>query len=265
MKRFGVDKNGFIITKVSVKNISPIYKPVIAYVLDTIVSKYAKDIKSIYLYGSVATGKAIKGKSDLDILLVFKENPNLKPTKNMKTLEKKLSKKYIVILRSIGLAITSIQEVKSAKEKYGLLCYIKHLCVCIYGNDITRDISKFKPTKAVAKGFNGDIAEKLELNRRKFLKQLTPSEIKKLSQETSKRIIRTGFSLVMPRAKSWTTDLQKSVDTFIYYYPEKRTEISMALKWSKEGTVNKQAVINFIDSFGLWLSTEFNKQIGSRA
>ena len=194
MKKFGVDKNGFIITKVSTKNISPFYKPVVAYVLDTIVSKYAQYLESIYLYGSVATGKAIKGKSDLDILLVFKMNPSVKLAKNVKTLEKKLSKKYINILRGVGLAITSIQEVKSPKEKYGLICYIKHLCVCIYGNDITRYIPKFKPTNAVAKGFNGDIAEKLELSRRKFLKHLTPSEIKKLSQETSKRIIRTGFS-----------------------------------------------------------------------
>ncbi|MGD0729351.1 MAG: nucleotidyltransferase domain-containing protein [Candidatus Micrarchaeaceae archaeon] len=264
MKKFGVDRNGFIITEVSIKKISPIYKHVVTCVSDIILSKYAKDIESIYLYGSVVTGKAIKGKSDLDILLVFKNNPNGIVAKNVKTLEKNLSKKYINILRGIGLAITSIQEVKNPKEKYGLLCFIKHLCVCIYGNDITVNIPKFKPTKAVAKGFNGDIAEKLEINRRKFLKHLTTSEIKKLSQETSKRIIRTGFSLVMPRTKSWTTNLQKSVDTFIYYYPEKKAEMTKALEWSKAGTVNKQAIIDFIDSFGLWLSTEFNEQIGSR-
>jgi len=65
----------------------------------------------------------------------------------------------------------------------------------------------------------------------------------------------------MPRAKSWTTDLKTSFDTFIYYYPKKRVEMAKALEWSKEGTVDKKAIIDFIDSFGIWLSKEFNKKI----
>ena len=173
MKRFGVDKHGFIITEVSIKKIPYIYKPIVADVLDAVIKKYAKDLESIYLYGSVATGKAIKGGSDLDILLVLKGNLDKKLTKSVAGLEKSLSKKYINILRGVGLGITNVREVKSLKERDGLLCYVKHLCVCIYGNDLTKNVPSFKPTKALAKGFNGDIAQKLRLNRSKFLKRLT--------------------------------------------------------------------------------------------
>ncbi len=261
MKKFGVDKNGFIVTEVSTSKVKPIFRPVVKYVLDTIIKQFDSQLDGVYLYGSVATGKAIKGKSDLDILLVFKHGPSKAITDNINKLEKLLSKKYSTLLRGVGLATTSVQEIMSPKEKYGFLCYIKHLCVCIHGNDLTKKVSKYKPTKAVAKGFNGDIAKKLGSSKAKLQKSTKKQEIANQSQEIGKKIIRSGFSLVMPRAKSWTTNLQKSVDTFIHYYPDKAEDMIKVLEWTKGGHSHKKAVINSIETFGKWLSKEFESKI----
>jgi hypothetical protein len=65
----------------------------------------------------------------------------------------------------------------------------------------------------------------------------------------------------MPRSESWTTDLQTSVDTFANYYPEKTIEMNTALEWAKAGSSDKQKVVEFIDTFGQWLTKEFQEQI----
>lgn len=261
MNKFGVDDNGFIVTEVSVDKITPQYKTIVDGVLSTIIEKFTSQIDGIYLYGSVATGKAVEGKSDLDILIVLKEIPDKTLSEDIKSLENILSERYEPMFRGVGLTVTNIAEVTSEKEKYGYMCYIKHLCVCVYGSDITKDIPSFKPSKEVAKGFNGDISEVLKSYKDKIEKVTSELELKKLSQEVSKKIIRTGFSLVMPRSGSWSTDLQSSFDTFIYYYPEKAEDMGVALGWASGTSADKVSVIEFIETFGKWLSEEFEREI----
>ena len=176
-------------------------------------------------------------------------------------LEQRLSEGYKDSLREVGFAISYVAEATSEKENFGLMCFMKHLCICIYGNDLTKDVGGFKPTKEVAKGFNSDIAKGLESSKTKLENATSEAEILRLSQQVSKRIIRTGFSLVMPRLQSWTTNLETSVDSFIKFYPERATQMQIALEWSKEGSEDKESVIEFINTFGLWLTKEFEREI----
>lgn len=261
MNKFGIDNNGFIITEVSLDKITPQYKPIVEEVVSSMVQELAAELDGIYLYGSVATGKAIEGKSDLDVLLVLKDIPNATLSEKISDLEKSLSQKYEPMLRGVGLTVANIVEVNSEKERYGYMCYIKHLCVCVYGNDVTKDVQPFKPSREVAKGFNGDIKESLSSYKGKIEKAESESDLKKLSQEISKKIVRTGFSLVMPRLESWSTDLQSSYDSFIHYYPEKTGEMSMASDWAKNGSLDKTAVLGFLETFGKWLTEEFDREI----
>ena len=262
IERFGVDKNGAIITEVSLDKVTEQFKPIVDDVLTTVVKDFSSELESVYLYGSIATGKAIEGKSDLDILIVLKEKASKELGAEISALENRLTEKYASMLRGVGLAVTNIDEVKSETEASGLMCFIKHLCVCIYGNDLARNVSAFKPTKEVANGFSSDFSDKLEAFKKKLATTtLSEDEMKTQSQAFAKRMIRTSFSLVIPRSQSWTTDLKKSTDTFSYYYPEKAKEIRVALQWSEEGSADVQEVTGFLDNFGEWLSAEFEREI----
>lgn len=261
MKTFGVDENGIIITEVSIDKITPPFKIIVDKVLHAILADPASQLDSVYLYGSIATGKAVKGKSDLDIIVVFKEKANDELLKKISSLEAKLTKEYELIFRDVGLATTHVDDALSEKERLGGLCFLKHLSVCIYGDDITKNVSGFKPTKAVAKGFNGDIAKSLKSLKEKIKNAISGQEVKKVSQLLAKKIIRTAFSLVMPRAASWTTNLQTSVETFLQYYPEKTKEMNTVLGWSKIGTDDKEEILKFINTFGLWLTQKFKEEI----
>ena len=261
MNTFGVDENGIIITEVSLLKITTPFKQIVEAVKDEVLQAFGSDIDSIYLYGSVANGRAIEGKSDLDIILVFKEKASEELSKKVKDLEVRLTSEYQPILRDVGFATTYTADALSEQERLGGLCFLKHLCVCIYGNDITKDIPGFKPSKEVARGFNGDIDKSLTSYRTKLKEAVSEQEVKNLSQSIGKKIVRTGFSLVMPRTESWTTNMQKSCDTFTYYYPEKKVEMEKALVWSKEGLADATQVLQFLDTFGTWLTEEFDREI----
>ena len=261
MNTFGVDENGVIITEVSVDKITPQFKRVVDSVLHEILHELASQLDSAYLYGSIATGKAIEGKSDLDMILVFKEKVDEELSKKIFVLEEKLTKEYELILRDVGLATTCVADALSEKERLGGLCFLKHLSVCIYGNDLTKDVPGFKPSKDISKGFNGDIAKNIKSSKAKIENAPSGQELRKLSRSLSKKVIRTGFSLVMPRSGSWTTNLQISVDIFLRYYPKKAVEMNTVLEWSRIGSEDKKTIIEFIDTFGLWLTKEFEKEI----
>jgi predicted nucleotidyltransferase len=261
MSTFGVDKNGIIITEVSFDKITLQFRPIVENVLNSIIQEFASQLDGVYLYGSIPKGKAVEGKSDLDAILVFKDQPTEESLEKTSSLEKRLSEAYDPMLRGIGLGVTCIDDVCSDKEKYGGMCFMKHLCICIYGNDVAKNVAGFKPSKEVAKGFNGDIQQSLEISRSKIKMTSSDHEISKISQSVAKKILRTGFSLVMPRSGSWTTDLQTACDTFVKYYPDKASEMNLALDWSRSDSSDKRTVIEFIDTFGKWLSEEFQKAI----
>lgn len=261
MNTFGVDEDGIIITEVSLLKITAPFKQIVEAVKDEVLQAFGSDIDSIYLYGSVANGRAIEGKSDLDIILVFKEKASDELSKKVKDLGERLTEQYKLTLRDVGFATTYTSDALSEKERLGGLCFLKHLCVCICGNDITKDIPGFKPSRDVARGFNGDIEKSLTSYRTKLKEAVSKQDIKNLSQSIGKKIVRTGFSLVMPRAESWTTNMQKSCDTFTYYYPERKAEMETALAWSKEGSADATQVLQFLDTFGSWLTEEFDREI----
>lgn len=66
----GIAADGTIRTGVSRSHVSPEFEPLIQQVVE------ARSEGSLYLYGSVATGQAQRGISDLDLLTVGAVRPN---------------------------------------------------------------------------------------------------------------------------------------------------------------------------------------------
>ena len=71
--REGVDEDGFIVSGADVELISAAYEPA----LDSVVSSLVENVDgqiSVYLYGSVATGEACPPQSDIDVLVVTRDD-----------------------------------------------------------------------------------------------------------------------------------------------------------------------------------------------
>ena len=92
------------------------------------------------------------------------------------------------------------------KRSFWLGLPLKHLCVCLYGEDLGKNQLNSKPTKKVAKAFNGDLG--------KLIKSCLQKPEKDKIHSIMRKIVRTGFSLVIEEEKSWTTDLKNHMKFF---------------------------------------------------
>lgn len=73
----GLDIDGYIINQASYHLISEDYKIVLDFIIDLLIkSLLNSNIDSIYLYGSIAKGKAIKFQSDLDLIIIITNSSN---------------------------------------------------------------------------------------------------------------------------------------------------------------------------------------------
>jgi len=88
--------------------------------------KFFSKIHGIYLYGSVATGKAKSLISHLNLVVVLKTRPTIKLKIQLKKLENSLSQKYKKVYRKVGFAITYKNEVLRVCSKSEYKNYFPH-------------------------------------------------------------------------------------------------------------------------------------------
>lgn len=64
--------------------------------------------------------------------------------------------------------------------------------------------------------------------RRRRAAATTHAERRNLGRGTARRIVRSRFTLVMPRWGGWTSDLQECAEIFCRYYPERAEQVRTA-------------------------------------
>jgi len=259
MKKYGVDKNGFIITEVGLNKVRPAFQEVLDKIKDEVIHTFGDGIHSLYLYGSVATGKARIKTSDLDLLLVLQQKATSKILQQIHKFQNHLSVDHLNLFRNVGISLSYVGEVK--KDPFGWGCFIKHLCVCLYGENLGKNLSKFKPSKKVANAFGSDVGKHISTVIEKLKSMPAPKEVRSICSGTMRKIVRTGFCLVMEQERSWTTDLKKSYEVFSKYYPAKSTNMKKALSLAQKPTANTKELGKFLQDFGSWLSEEVDNKL----
>jgi uncharacterized protein len=263
MQQNGLDENGFIIPEVSYENILPEYKGLIEASITALKSALPNLIHSIYAYGSVARGDAVREKSDMDLLVIFTRELTEAERSTLNKMLAGLSAKYVSLVREVGVADCTYNEMLDAKNKYGWGAYLKTLCVCVDGEDLTKRFGKFKLSSDIAIGFNGDIDTDLQSTLLKIKDAETDEEAGKIAATFARKLIRTCYSMVMTRAQVWTTKLGKQADVFIKYFPEKRAFVRTLQDWVVQPPHNRNDVVAVLESEGSWVVSKFEAQARS--
>ena len=135
MQQSGLDENGFIISEVSYENILPEYKGLIAACIAALKSALPNLIHSFYVYGSVARGDAVREKSDMDLLVISTQKLTETERSTLNTMLADLSALHGSLVREVGVADCTYDEVLDTKNTYGWGAYLQILCVCVNGED----------------------------------------------------------------------------------------------------------------------------------
>lgn len=213
---------------------------------------------SVYAYGSVVTGQARIGISDVDLLTI-----GLKPT-DARHLGEHLSMRFAETCRSVEIAAADGSDfVGDTDEAYGNRVFLRHYCVLLAGPDSHRTQQDFPGDRRAARGFNGDIARHAAQWGRELESGSEAPGI--LANRIARKSLLAVAGLVSVRDGTWTTDRATSADRWAEIMPELRSGLSELLSWAStppepsvetvrgalEGTVSP-IVAAFRELIGLW-------------
>lgn len=215
----GVGPDGTIVTGVSRERVPAAFEPVLAAASDAV-----GDAVSLHLYGSVATGQARVGVSDVDLLAVRL------PAPVADTVSSALSARFAGLARGIEIGAGQPEHVVGdGDEQYGNRVFLRHYCVHVSGPP-GPDLPAFPADARAARGFNGDIAMHAQQWRAALGSGADPAAI---GHRAARKTLLALASLVSVHDATWTTDRASASRRWSEVDPGMAEDLAVLLRWSE--------------------------------
>ncbi|MGW0711595.1 nucleotidyltransferase domain-containing protein [Streptomyces sp. NPDC002643] len=264
----GLDSRGFIAREGALGRVAGVFRPVVVAARDRVLELFGDRLHSAYLYGSIPRGTARVGRSDLDVLVVLREEPSEADRAEARALDEALDKEFPQI-DGAGTLLESRARVLSEVERYDLGWFVACLCTPLLGEDLAEDLPRYRPDSLLARETNGDLAVVLESWRERIAEASSEEDRRRLVRGCSRRLVRTGFTLVMPRWNGWTSDLREMAEVFGRYYPQRADQMRAAAvaAYAPEADPGGHAAVlrSYVDDLGPWLAEEYARVHGVKA
>lgn len=216
-----LDADGYLINTADIEKVGPPWRPLIESLVEECRSRY-RDLASIYVRGSVATGTAVFGYSDLDLIAVTYQEHAVDRPWLRQAVDRTLGRHSATV--DIDLAITSATAILT-ERKSGF--YIKTQSALVYGEDFANRISPYRvDVDAFSHLFNLELD--LETVRR-AIDGASDTLARTLVLRLVKRVVRAGLELIAKRHQAYTRDPRMCCDLFGMYYPEKAVDMRKIL------------------------------------
>jgi predicted nucleotidyltransferase len=242
-----LDSDGHLINLADAEKVGPRWRPLIESLVDECRSRY-QDLASVYIRGSVATGTAVWGRSDLDLIAVTYQEHPFDRVWIREAADRTLSRHSTVV--DIDLAITSAAAILTDR-KSGF--YIKTQSALVYGQDFAPRIT---PYRIDADAFSHLFNLELDLKTvRCAVDGASETFARTLILRLVKRVLRAGLELVAERQQAYTRDPDMCCELFGKYYPEKAAAMRKILGLMSELT-DPDDTLESIESMIHWIAAE---------
>jgi len=244
-----VNRLGEIERQCSIDLIQPEWSGVVKAVTETFRSAFPC-LHSVYIRGSVPLGLAKEGSSDIDALALVDGDfgDNLAWSRDA---ESKIASQF-PFLTAAEMYVIPRTAVWSSRRT-GLP--IKTQSVCVWGESVIDSITPYRlgpdafthclhlarEREAVAGILGSDQNEKL---------------VKKLGTKFFKRVLRSGFELIMADVGFFTRDLATCCENMCKRWPERRHELERALTYGIFGPDSLDGLMDVVNNTGGWLVNE---------
>ncbi|WP_405491433.1 nucleotidyltransferase domain-containing protein [Streptomyces sp. NBC_00096] len=263
MEHKGLDAYGYFEREGSLGQVRAAFVPVVAAARERIAEAYGPRLHSAYLYGSVPRGTARPGRSDLDLLIALHHEPSDEDRDTTEVLARALDEEFDAI-DGVGVLLYGKDRLLSEQERYDLGWFLACLCTPLLGADLAEHLPRYRPDGLLARETNGDLAELLPRVRDRIRAAATPDEYRKLCRGVSRHLVRTGFTLVMPRWGGWTSDLAESAEVFARYYPERADQMRAAAAAALDPVADPAVLRAYTEDLGPWLAEEYTARHGRK-
>ncbi|MFI8348976.1 nucleotidyltransferase [Streptomyces sp. NPDC085596] len=258
----GLDAEGFIAREGSLARVQDAFRPVVAAARDRLAETFGARLHSGYLYGSIPRGTARVGRSDLDLLVALRTGPTDADRAAMAALGAALDREFPQI-DGVGPLLYSEARLLSEAERHDLGWFLACLCTPLLGDDLAGRLPRYRPTSLLARETNGDLARLLPRWRERIAGAADTEEARRpLVRFMSRHLVRTGFTLVMPRWNGWTSNLDEMAEVFGAYHPRRAAPMRVAARYGREPVGDPAILRGYVDDLGPWLAEEYARVHG---
>jgi predicted nucleotidyltransferase len=293
----GLGSDGRIRREGSLDRVAPAFGPVVADVRGLVAARLGTRLHSAYLYGSIPRGTAVPGISDLDAVILLRDDPpdtdihanaadvyahaaeladvparrrrgDAVPADAVPADAAAVAQIAVAlderheIIDGAGLLCWPVSRILDPAERYDLGFFLACLCTPLLGEDVARWLPRYRPTRRLARDTNGDITAFLDRARASLDGS---GDIRRLCRSVTRKLVRTGFTLVMPRWGGWTSDLFVAARVFGEYYPAQAEAMAGAAVLARAPAGDAAIVSDLIGGLGGWLAQEYGRTVGVKA
>ncbi|MCU4121615.1 nucleotidyltransferase family protein [Variovorax sp. N23] len=255
----GVDANGYIRT-IAHAPLQAAFLTVVDDLRSMLIGSLVHRVDSAYLYGSVARGDAVPGRSDLDVVLVLAGKPALQEDLDIEAARRALESRHPEVLK-VDFDVGFLEEVQAPENLHRWGFWLKHHCRCIHGHDLARDLAPFRPSRKIARAVNGDFSDVLDGYARRIGTESDAAAIARFAREASRKLIRATNMLRPVASTSWPESLEDHIALFVETYPQMAQQAAFFHSFAAPpGNEPPQVVTtDFIDrvrAFSAWMQQE---------
>ncbi|GAB1440829.1 nucleotidyltransferase domain-containing protein [Providencia sp.] len=197
------------------------FQGVITETVSQLIQLFQTKLHSVYVYGSVAKGRAVPKQSDLDLCVILTCSMTSSENIKLAELQEYLAAQFHQVSK-IDFDIGVYSDVFNEANLYSWGYWIKHHCRCIYGEDLTVQFMPFSPSKKITEAVNGDSVEVLN----DYIQQITncthPNKLKLLQRAASRKLIRSTDILRLENDPDWPESIEDYVQKYTHRYPEQK-------------------------------------------
>jgi len=255
------DSNGYIISGASQDKIIPPWKEAVDDAVQVEVRRLGDRLHSLYLRGSVAQGKAVLGRSDIDLfaVLIDEERASHQP---LPWSEKELEDFYLrfPFLTSIECSNIALAQVYGPFHYYRFV--MKVSSVCVYGCDLLPTLADYTTDAPIAEEWFRIFPHLVNRFVREIQESTDNKHSERLCMDMMKTFLRSGMLLVMRRQSAYTRDLYPSYQSFSSFYPEQEPAMKRCLELAVNPISSQQTLLPFVTNFAEWMHQAAEAELG---
>ncbi|MDQ0271426.1 nucleotidyltransferase domain-containing protein [Cytobacillus purgationiresistens] len=248
--KIGIDSEGYILNQTAKENIQQEFRPVLNAAISLLKMSLDGNLHSIYIYGSVGRGEAKQGISDLDLNVIVYSFPSTKEKNQLLADTERLVEQYKSAIK-VDYSFVQLEEAVSLENKYEWGFWLRHMCSCLHGEDLSKQFERMKPNEKISAALNGNI-EQLMGQFRQELQQDQPAS-KQRKRSMLKRIIRGAYLKINVLDESWSTESGENLNILMHYFPKDPLFQEIRRLQLCEEEISSSELISLIDQFRGWL------------
>jgi len=250
----GIAPNGTITTGAGRSNISQEFRPLLDRAMEYL-DAY-QGAHSLYVYGSVATGMARAGSSDVDLVTIGLD------AAAARAVAETLTAAFPSLCRGVEIGPAQMSDYEGpSDEAYGNRVFLRHYCVHLTGPDVAAGLPAFPADTNAACGFNGDIGLRAERWRNEVLDTANPAL---LARRIARKTLFAVSGLVSVHDATWTTDRAAAAHRWGALQPRLAASLGTLIEWGDggQGKPSRSDIQAALDDVVADVVGEFRTRIG---